>query len=52
MATNECTIIVDESGLLALYRWLLALADDDDQPGDNDKRAGEKQRAGVHDDQQ
>jgi hypothetical protein len=31
MATNDCTIVIDESALSALYRWLLSLADDEDQ---------------------
>jgi hypothetical protein len=47
MTLNDCTIVIDELALSALYRWLLSLADDEDQAADDlPRRDDEPQPAG------
>ncbi len=48
MPPGDCTIVIDEAALTALYRWLLSLSDDE-QADDDDEQA-EPQAEGVTDD--
>jgi hypothetical protein len=50
MANNDCTIVIDELALTALYRWLLSLGDDE-PPADDEPRAEPQAAEVVSDDE-